>query len=74
MLAAGGLKRLSAAVFIAQKMEGEGKDRKPSRGRRRDSKAQAHRAERAGIQEGDANRKGRESPSSSYLQRPAAMT
>jgi flagellar biosynthesis/type III secretory pathway M-ring protein FliF/YscJ len=29
MLAAGGIKRLSAAVFIAQKMEGEGKDRKP---------------------------------------------
>jgi len=29
MLAAGGLKRISAAVFIAQKMEGEGKDRKP---------------------------------------------
>lgn len=29
ILAAGGVKRLSAAVFIAQKMEGEGKDRKP---------------------------------------------
>jgi hypothetical protein len=28
MLAAGGIKRISAAVFIAQKMEGEGKDRK----------------------------------------------
>jgi flagellar M-ring protein FliF len=29
MLAAGGIKRLSAAVFIAQKMEGTGTDRKP---------------------------------------------
>ena len=29
MLPAGGVKRLSAAVFVAQKMEGEGKDRKP---------------------------------------------
>ncbi|HYV31964.1 MAG TPA: flagellar basal-body MS-ring/collar protein FliF [Candidatus Binatia bacterium] len=29
LLAAGGLKRLSAAVFIAQKLEGPGKDRKP---------------------------------------------
>lgn len=29
LLSAGGIKRLSAAVFIAQKMEGEGKDRKP---------------------------------------------
>jgi flagellar M-ring protein FliF len=29
LLSAGGLRRLSAAVFIAQKMEGEGKDRKP---------------------------------------------
>lgn len=28
-LAAGGIKRLSAAIFVAQKMEGEGKDRKP---------------------------------------------
>jgi flagellar M-ring protein FliF len=29
ILNAGGIKRLSAAVFIAQKIEGEGKDRKP---------------------------------------------
>src|SRR5688572_6344284 len=29
LLSAGGLRRLSAAVFIAQKMEGEGKERKP---------------------------------------------
>jgi flagellar M-ring protein FliF len=29
ILNAGGIKRLSAAVFIAQKVEGEGKDRKP---------------------------------------------
>jgi len=29
MLTAGGIKRLSAAVFIAQKMEGEGAERKP---------------------------------------------
>src|SRR5262245_24354761 len=29
LLAAGGTKRLSAAVFVAQKMEGEGKERKP---------------------------------------------
>lgn len=29
LLAAGGLRRLSAAVFVSQKMEGEGKDRKP---------------------------------------------
>jgi len=29
LLAAGGIKRLSAAVFIAQKMEGTGADRKP---------------------------------------------
>ncbi len=29
ILTAGGIKRLSAAVFIAQKLEGEGKDRKP---------------------------------------------
>lgn len=29
ILNAGGIKRLSAAVFIAQKLEGEGKDRKP---------------------------------------------
>src|SRR5262245_53276408 len=29
LLSAGGIKRLSAAVFIAQKLEGQGKDRKP---------------------------------------------
>ena len=29
LLSAGGIRRLTAAVFIAQKMEGEGKDRKP---------------------------------------------
>jgi len=29
ILAAGGIRRISAAVFIAQKMEGEGKERKP---------------------------------------------
>lgn len=29
LLSAGGLRRLSVAVFVSQKMEGEGKDRKP---------------------------------------------
>lgn len=58
MLAAGGLKRLSAAVFIAQKMEGEGKDRKPVA--RTDEEIQKLKRivqSALGIQEGDANRK-----------------
>jgi len=58
MLAAGGLKRLSAAVFIAQKMEGEGKERKPVA--RTDDEIQKLKRivqSALGIQEGDANRK-----------------
>ena len=58
MLAAGGIKRLSAAVFIAQKMEGEGKDRKAAP-RTDDEMQKLKRIVQSalGIQEGDANRK-----------------
>ena len=58
MLAAGGIKRLSAAVFIAQKMEGAGPDRKPVT--RTDEEIQKLKRivqSALGIQEGDANRK-----------------
>ena len=58
LLSAGGLKRLSAAVFIAQKMEGEGKDRKPAA--RTDEEIQKLKRivqSALGLQEGDANRK-----------------
>jgi flagellar M-ring protein FliF len=58
MLAAGGIKRLSAAVFIAQKMEGTGADRKPVP--RTDEEIQKLKRivmSALGIQEGDASRK-----------------
>jgi flagellar M-ring protein FliF len=58
LLSAGGIKRLSAAVFIAQKMEGEGKDRKPVA--RTDEEIQKLKRivqSSLGIQEGDPNRK-----------------
>ena len=58
LLSAGGTKRLSAAVFIAQKMEGDGKDRKPVA--RTDEEIQKLKRivqSALGIQEGDASRK-----------------
>lgn len=58
LLSAGGLKRLSAAVFIGQKIEGEGKDRKPVA--RTDDEIQKLKRivqSALGIQEGDPNRK-----------------
>lgn len=58
MLAAGGIKRLSAAVFIAQKMEGTGAARKPVA--RTDDEIQKLKRivqSALGIQENDPNRK-----------------
>ena len=58
LLSAGGIKRLSAAVFIAQKMEGEGKERKPVV--RTDDELQKLKRivqSAVGIVEGDASRK-----------------
>jgi len=58
LLSAGGLRRLSAAVFIAQKMEGEGKDRKPVA--RTDDEIQKLKRivqSSLGIQENDPSRK-----------------
>ena len=58
MIAASGIKRLSAAVFIAQKMEGTGTDRKPVA--RTDEEIQKLKRivqSALGIQEADANRK-----------------
>jgi flagellar M-ring protein FliF len=58
LLSAGGIKRLSAAVFIAQKMEGEGKDRKPvARGDEEIQKLKRIVQSALGIQEGDGARK-----------------
>jgi flagellar biosynthesis/type III secretory pathway M-ring protein FliF/YscJ len=58
MLAAGGVKRLSAAVFVAQKMEGTGAARKPVA--RTDDEIQKLKRivqSALGIQENDPNRK-----------------
>jgi flagellar M-ring protein FliF len=58
LLSAGGIKRLSAAVFIAQKMEGSGADRKPL-ARTAEEVQQLKRIVQSalGIQEGDPTRK-----------------
>jgi flagellar M-ring protein FliF len=58
LLAAGGIKRLTAAVFIAQKVEGEGKDRKAVP-RSDDEMLKLKRIVQSalGIVEGDASRK-----------------
>jgi flagellar M-ring protein FliF len=58
LLSAGGIKRLSAAVFIAQKMEGSGADRKPL-ARTAEEVQQLKRIVQSalGIQEGDPARK-----------------
>ena len=58
LLSAGGIKRLSAAVFIAQKMEGEGKERKPVERTDDELKKLKRIVQSAvGIVEGDASRK-----------------
>jgi flagellar M-ring protein FliF len=55
MIAAGGIKRLSGAVFIAQKFEGKGADRKPVARTPEEMQKLRHIVQNAlGIQEGDA--------------------
>lgn len=58
LLSAGGIKRLSAAVFIAQKYEGDGKDRKAvPRSDEEIQKLKRIVQSALGLVEGDANRK-----------------
>ena len=58
LLSAGGIKRLSAAVFIAQAMEGQGKDRKPvARSDEEMQKLKRMVQSALGLVENDPNRK-----------------